>query len=148
MLDDFFDKLIDLVGGTPDLPEDIDISDTVDETNSITDIGDAVGETIQSIGDSLDSIGDSSSVNDMLNGGISATSVSDSELASLQSMEAMTDDHLGVSDSDVSSLQNRANGIERTKNRHNQPFLGKMCPTRHGCTGATNCNYDYASYPG
>lgn len=24
----------------------------------------------------------------------------------------------------------------------------KLCATRHGCTGATNCNYDYASYPG
>lgn len=27
-------------------------------------------------------------------------------------------------------------------------FGNKMCPTRHGCTGATNCNYEYASYPG
>lgn len=148
MIEDFFDKILDLVGGTPDLPEDIDISDTVDGTDSIIDIGDAVGETIQSMGDGLDSIGDSQSVSDMLNGGISTTSVSDSELASLQSTESITDDHLSVPDSDVSSLQEQANGIERTKNRHDLPFLGKMCPTRHGCTGATNCNYDYVSYPG
>lgn len=38
--------------------------------------------------------------------------------------------------------------IERVKNVTEIPFGKKMCPTRHGCTGATNCNYEYASYPG
>lgn len=61
---------------------------------------------------------------------------------------ALADDNLGVSDSDVSSLQDQVNGMERSGHGQNISFEGKMCPTRHGCTGATNCNYSLASYPG
>lgn len=61
---------------------------------------------------------------------------------------ALTDDHLGVSEGDVNSLQDQVSGMERSDHGRNISFEGKMCPTRHGCTGATNCNYSLASYPG
>lgn len=46
-------------------------------------------------------------------------------------------------------LQQRAEDVERegnddVENAKNQ----KLCATRHGCQGATDCNYSYGSYPG
>lgn len=48
----------------------------------------------------------------------------------------------------IEELVCKAENIERVKSTTEIPFGKKMCPTRHGCTGATNCNYEYASYPG
>lgn len=57
-------------------------------------------------------------------------------------------DPLDVSSEDLDELEERADGLERTEERGEISFGRKNCATRHGCTGATNCNYDYASYPG
>lgn len=48
----------------------------------------------------------------------------------------------------IEGLVRRVENIERASSVTDITFGKKMCPTRHGCTGATNCNYDYASYPG
>lgn len=58
-------------------------------------------------------------------------------------------DDLDVDDNDIEELEDNASGIDR----HNPSFEGhdhskKWCPTRHGCTGATNCDYAYGDYPG
>lgn len=61
---------------------------------------------------------------------------------------------LDVPKKDIEQLHERANEI-LSKHRKAIPFLGdkkhsigtKVCPTRHGCKGATNCDYDYGSYP-
>ncbi len=56
-------------------------------------------------------------------------------------------DILNVLDSEIYALVERAEGIERAT-----PIImsygRKMCPTRHGCQGATDCNNSYGSYPG
>lgn len=49
---------------------------------------------------------------------------------------------------EIDELLGKVVGIER-QDMNVEIYCGtKMCPTRHGCTGATNCNYDLASYPG
>jgi len=53
---------------------------------------------------------------------------------------------LCISDEQISALMNKVTGIERsnqTDNAHLASF--KYCPTRHGCTGATNCDYEYGA---
>lgn len=52
------------------------------------------------------------------------------------------DDNLSLSSDDVNRLKEKAEGVEREKETENT-FKGiKICATRHGCTGATNCDYD------
>lgn len=57
-------------------------------------------------------------------------------------------DNLDVSNDDIEDLQNRAEGIERNEHKGEISFGRKMCPTRHGCQGATDCDYSYGGYPG
>ena len=55
---------------------------------------------------------------------------------------------LSISAKEMTNLQDRAKDICRAP-KYTKPRLGKkMCPTRHGCQGATDCNYSYADYPG
>jgi len=56
---------------------------------------------------------------------------------------------LNTTQSELQKLNERAEGVEREPRKNNTSFTGsgvKMCPTRHGCKGATNCDYEYASY--
>ena len=57
-------------------------------------------------------------------------------------------DDLDVDDNDIDELEDSASGVERSSHGNEISFGKKMCPTRHGCTGATSCNYAYADYPG
>lgn len=59
-----------------------------------------------------------------------------------------TTDSLEVSNEDFDYLQDRAEGIERCEHRSEISFGKKMCPTRHGCQGATDCDYCGGDYPG
>ena len=53
------------------------------------------------------------------------------------------DDNLEVTSNDINILKERADGIERSEDGNEISFKGiKICATRHGCTGATNCDYD------
>ena len=56
-------------------------------------------------------------------------------------------DHLDVSEDTVNALHEKAHGIKRSEHDKNINFLSKWCPTRHGCQGATNCDYSYGDYP-
>lgn len=50
---------------------------------------------------------------------------------------------LDVFDSDIDELHEKASNVERAENHDATTFKGiKICATRHGCTGATNCDYD------
>lgn len=55
-------------------------------------------------------------------------------------------------ESDLSYLESETADMERSESEYNPAFFGrmgsKMCPTRHGCKGATNCDYAGADYPG
>ncbi len=55
---------------------------------------------------------------------------------------------LAVSDEELNNLADRAEGLERAEHK-DEPRFGsrKCCPTRHGCQGATDCDYSYGSYP-
>ena len=55
---------------------------------------------------------------------------------------------LCVSKTDINVLIERAKGIERAQSVITSAYGRKMCPTRYGCQGATDCNYSYGSYPG
>ena len=59
------------------------------------------------------------------------------------------DDGLTVSEDELNSLEEKASQIERSDSDKSQISFGrKMCPTRHGCQGATDCDYSYGGYPG
>lgn len=59
------------------------------------------------------------------------------------------DDELTVSEDDLNSLEDKASQIDRSDSDKSQISFGrKMCPTRHGCQGATDCDYSYGGYPG
>lgn len=50
---------------------------------------------------------------------------------------------LHISDVQINDLKSRAHGLDRA-DRTQDAYLAsfKFCPTRHGCTGATNCDYE------
>lgn len=58
---------------------------------------------------------------------------------------------LGISDQDVDEVLNKSVVQEEQNNEDNtndETTLGrKCCPTRHGCQGATDCDYAYGNYP-
>lgn len=53
---------------------------------------------------------------------------------------------LAVNASMVHALQMRAEGIRRANNVDGILASVKCCPTRHGCTGATNCDSCVGDY--
>ena len=60
----------------------------------------------------------------------------------LEKIKQELDDELSISSHDINYLKEKAEGIERSEFGNETSFKGiKICATRHGCTGATNCNY-------
>lgn len=57
-------------------------------------------------------------------------------------------DNLEVSNEDINKLQEKVEGVKRSEHKREISFGSKMCPSRHGCQGATDCDYSYGSYPG
>ena len=55
---------------------------------------------------------------------------------------------LNVSKADINVLVERAKGVKRALPVITPSYGRKLCPTRHGCQGATDCNYSYGSYQG
>lgn len=53
---------------------------------------------------------------------------------------------LAVNETVIRNLQIKADGIERAKNVNAMLASVKCCPTRHGCTGATNCDSCLSDY--
>ena len=66
----------------------------------------------------------------------------------LSGEDGSLDDHLSVSEEDLSSLEEKSDGLERSESSSQITFGRKMCPSRHGCQGATDCDYAYGGYPG
>lgn len=60
------------------------------------------------------------------------------------------DDPLAAPMKQFEELQQRAEDVEREENGDVEEARNgrKLCATRHGCQGATDCNYSYGSYPG
>lgn len=56
-------------------------------------------------------------------------------------IDASANDNLDISSDDINHLKERAEGIERKDEIDNTLKGIKICATRHGCTGATNCDY-------
>lgn len=55
---------------------------------------------------------------------------------------------LYVSDDEIRALQERAIGIIRSDRKNTIVYYAsKVCPTRHGCKGATECDYCMGDYP-
>ena len=55
---------------------------------------------------------------------------------------------LDVSDGDVNFLGRRAEGLDREEQSDDEvKGYSKVCPTRHGCSGASSCDCSYGSYP-
>lgn len=54
---------------------------------------------------------------------------------------------LYVSPNEIDQLEKKAAGIKRASQNSEPPLGRKLCATRHGCQGATDCNYSYANYP-
>ena len=60
-------------------------------------------------------------------------------------IDTSTDDNLNISSDDINHLKERAEGVERKDEIDNTLKGIKICATRHGCTGATNCDYSYGA---
>ena len=59
------------------------------------------------------------------------------------SFDSSTDDEYEISDEELDDLINRAKGIEREDHHDGISIKSvKICATRHGCTGVTNCDYE------
>ena len=58
-----------------------------------------------------------------------------------------TTDILDFPKEDMEMLQSKADGIERSEHTGEPSFTGKVCPTSHGCSGATSCDLSYGDYP-
>lgn len=58
-----------------------------------------------------------------------------------------SDPGLDVTEKKIEDLTEKANGIERDGDHDKVHEYRKVCPTRHGCQGATDCNYSYGDYP-
>ena len=54
---------------------------------------------------------------------------------------------LEVPESDMEALRDKAAGIEREMPSNSIPFGKNVCPTRHGCSGATYCDHAGSDYP-
>lgn len=53
---------------------------------------------------------------------------------------------LRISATQINDLKNRAFGLERADSTQDAYLASyKFCPTRHGCSGATNCDYEYGA---
>lgn len=60
--------------------------------------------------------------------------------------EQTASDNLAVPSDDINHLRERAEGIERNNDEIDNTLKGiKICATRHGCTGATNCDNAYGA---
>lgn len=80
---------------------------------------------------------DSHSLND-----IRLNSTTETSLDDLEIIKQELDDELSISSHDINNLKEKAEGIERAEFGNEISFKGvKICATRHGCTGATNCDY-------
>lgn len=57
------------------------------------------------------------------------------------------DDSLILNQQDVEMLGEKAEGVERADAIDGDFDCSyKLCATRHGCSGATNCDYSYGDY--
>ena len=54
---------------------------------------------------------------------------------------------LDVPESDMEALRDKAAGLERESSGNEIAFKKKVCPTRHGCSGATYCDSCGSDYP-
>ena len=59
---------------------------------------------------------------------------------------------LTLSDEDIDAVSEKSvdadDGKDGCDGQGHQPTFGrKCCPTRHGCQGATDCDYTYGAYP-
>lgn len=60
-------------------------------------------------------------------------------------------DNIEILQKDIDSLHEKALGIEREDNNQDKQdisFGRRLCNSRGGCQGATDCDYSYGSYPG
>lgn len=63
------------------------------------------------------------------------------EIGDLEKIKKELDDELSVNIEEINQLRKRADGVQRTECHNELSFKGiKICATRHGCTGATNCD--------
>lgn len=76
--------------------------------------------------------------------------VSNTDSDGLSSSSLSEEDPLAAPMKKFEELQKRAENIEREggDNREDSSIGKRLCATRHGCQGATDCNYSYGSYPG
>lgn len=75
----------------------------------------------------------------------------DSELRTLSATNdfatSPTMDSLDIQKEELEMLQSKVEGIERSEHIGEPSFCGKVCPTSHGCSGATSCDACYGNYP-
>ena len=93
---------------------------------------------------SMDESVDTPKLNEIRSNRITETGFDD-----LEKIKQELDDELSVSSHDINYLKEKAKGIERAETGDEISFKGiKICATRHGCTGATNCDYEYGAPKG
>lgn len=114
------------------------LSPAMDENSSPSSGNDLFDSPLKmSMGESLDA----PNLNDIRFNGSTEASFDD-----LEKIKQELDDELSVSSHDIDYLKEKAKGIERADTGDEISFKGtKICATRHGCSGATNCDYELGS---
>lgn len=120
-----------------DLNDDIDDDDDDDD-----DLSDDIDDDDDDLSNDIDD--DDDDLNDVIDDD------DDDDLSDIED-DNMDDDAavLSVSDEAINDLLAKASDVERPQGgftSHMISFGGaKLCATRHGCTGATNCDYAYGA---
>lgn len=68
------------------------------------------------------------------------------ELSTRAADGVVNHDGLSVTNDEMDNLLNKAIGVERAERKNDVSFKGvKICASRHGCSGATNCDHAYGA---
>lgn len=79
----------------------------------------------------------------------------DTNLAGTEGEDSLTehpfdDEEMTETENELQDLEERVSESERSANKSDPSFgsrLHKVCPTSHGCSGATSCDLSYGDYP-
>lgn len=76
----------------------------------------------------------------------------DTNLTETESEDSLTDhqfddEDMTETEKELKDLEEKVSDTERSDHLDRTKFTGKVCPTSHGCSGATSCDLSYGDYP-
>lgn len=87
-------------------------------------------------------------LDDILGEIIASLPLEDIDLEDIPDVDLDLDLDLDIPETELDLSDNNSNTQESYEHNGNISFGRKMCPSRHGCQGATDCDYCLGDYPG